>query len=105
VVTKYDHHFGNLTPGFCASLLNAARVQKAMRVLDLATGPGYVAGAAAQHGAEVIGVDFAPNMVAEARTLHPQATFQEADAEAQGATVRWVHGDMCELLFDREFDA
>jgi ubiquinone/menaquinone biosynthesis C-methylase UbiE len=61
--------------------LDAARVQQGLRVLDLATGPGHVA-AAAQRGAKVIGVDFAPNMVAEARKLSPQVPFQVGDAEA-----------------------
>jgi SAM-dependent methyltransferase len=78
---KYNRYFGGLTPGFCTALLEAAGIQKGMRVLDIATGPGYVAGAAATRGAEVIGVDFAPNMVAEARKLHPHATFQDGDAE------------------------
>jgi SAM-dependent methyltransferase len=78
---KYHYHFGSLTPEFCAALLDAAGVRTGRRVLDIATGPGYVAGAAAQRGAAVIGVDFAPNMVAEARRLHPHATFQEGDAE------------------------
>jgi SAM-dependent methyltransferase len=31
--------------------------------------------------------------------------LSRADAEALGATVRWVHGDMRDLPFDREFDA
>lgn len=78
---NYNQHFGTITPEFRAALLDAAGVQKGIRVLDIATGPGYVAGAAAERGADVIGVDFAPNMVAEARKLHPQATFQEGDAE------------------------
>jgi SAM-dependent methyltransferase len=78
---KYNAHFGNITPGFSAALLDAAGVQQGTRVLDIATGPGYVAGAAAQRGAEAIGVAFAPNMVIEARKLHPHATFQEGDAE------------------------
>ena len=79
---KYNDHFGHITPHFCEPLLDAPEVKESTRVLDIATGPGYVAGAAAQRGAEVIGVDFAPNMVAEAQKLHPNVTFQEGDAEA-----------------------
>jgi len=78
---KYDQHFGTITPEFRAALLDAAGVKEGLRVLDIATGPGYVAGAAAARGADAIGVDFAPNMVTEARKRHPQAMFQEGDAE------------------------
>ena len=53
-----------------------------MRVLDVATGPGYVAGAAAQRGATVVAVDFSSSMVAEARRRHPKIPFYEGDAEA-----------------------
>jgi len=79
---KYDRSLGSVTRAFSESLLDAAGVQKGTRVLDVATGPGYVAGAAATRGAEAIGLDFAPNMVAEARRLHPHVMFQEGDAEA-----------------------
>jgi ubiquinone/menaquinone biosynthesis C-methylase UbiE len=78
---KYDQWFGGLTPYFCEHLLNRAQVTEGVRVLDIACGPGYLAGAAAGRGAEATGVDFAPNMLAEARRLHPLATFREGDAE------------------------
>ena len=48
----------------------------------MACGPGLVSAAAAARGARVTGVDFAPNMVAQARNRHPALTFQEGDAEA-----------------------
>jgi SAM-dependent methyltransferase len=79
---KYDGTLGSATAAFSAALLAVAGVQRGTRVLDVATGPGYVAGAAATRGAAAIGLDFAPNMVAEARRLHPHVTFQEGDAEA-----------------------
>ena len=82
VAHKVNDHFGSLTRGFCTALLDAAGVQQGLCVLDLATGPGHVAAAAAQRGAKVIGFDFAPNMVAEARKLYPQVPFQVGDAEA-----------------------
>jgi SAM-dependent methyltransferase len=62
-------------------LLDAAAVGPAMRVLDVGTGPGYVAAAAAARGATAVGVDVAPAMVALARTLHPQVEFVQGDAE------------------------
>src|SRR5262249_19798828 len=79
---EYDRSLGTATAAFSEALLDAAGVQKGVRLLDVATGPGYVAAAAAARGAEAIGIDFSPNMVVEARKLHPQATFQEGDAEA-----------------------
>ena len=54
------------------------------RALDVGTGTG--AGArgirARFSGAEVIGVDLAPAMLAEARRLVPEASFVEGDASA-----------------------
>src|SRR5215470_18730792 len=79
---EYNRSLGTATTAFSEKLLDAAGVQKGARVLDVATGPGYVAAAAAARGAETIGIDFAPNMVVEARRLHPHVTFQEGDAEA-----------------------
>jgi 2-polyprenyl-3-methyl-5-hydroxy-6-metoxy-1,4-benzoquinol methylase len=72
---KYDQRFGHLTPFFCEPLLDGAGVTAGIRVLDIATGPGYVAGAAADRGADVIGIDFAPSMVTAARKLNPNASF------------------------------
>ena len=51
-------------------------------MLDVATGPGYVAAAAAQRGAAVVGVDFSAAMLAEARRHHPGIDFQAGNAEA-----------------------
>ncbi|MSO75392.1 MAG: methyltransferase domain-containing protein [Alphaproteobacteria bacterium] len=63
-------------------LLDAVRLAPGMRLLDVATGPGYGAGQAAERGAEAIGLDFAAAMVAEAQATYPEARFQEGDAEA-----------------------
>jgi len=49
--------------------------------LDVASGPGYAASAAAQQGAQVIGVDFSPAMVAQATRQYPQVEFRVGDAE------------------------
>jgi SAM-dependent methyltransferase len=78
----YGDAFGALTRQTAAALLDAARVAAGMRVLDVATGPGPMAGAAAARGAQVVGLDFSPAMLAEARRHHPGITFREGDAEA-----------------------
>jgi SAM-dependent methyltransferase len=62
-------------------LLDRANVGPGRRVLDLATGPGLVAAAAAERGASVVGVDLSPVMIALASERHPHLAFREADAE------------------------
>jgi len=58
VVAKYHGHLSDLTNQSIDVLLEAAAVRTGSRVLDVATGAGYVAGAAAKRGAEVTGIDF-----------------------------------------------
>jgi SAM-dependent methyltransferase len=83
VADGYRGFFEPVTAGAITSLLDAARVRPGCRVLDVATGPGGVAAAAAGRGAStVIGVDLSPRMVALAASLHPEVEFREADAEA-----------------------
>ena len=78
----YGRVSGALTARFADSLLDAAGVGAGMRVLDVATGPGHVASAAAARGAEPVGVDIAEGMLAVARRDHPQLDFRRGDAEA-----------------------
>jgi len=51
-------------------------------VLDVASGPGYVAAVAAERGAAVTGVDIAETMISLARRLHPGIEFRRGDVEA-----------------------
>jgi SAM-dependent methyltransferase len=78
----YPGGFGTLTALAADPLLDAARVGRGTRVLDVASGPGYVAAAAARRGAIVTGIDFSTEMVALARASHPDIAFREGDAEA-----------------------
>jgi len=77
----YHQAFGSLTTQAIAPLLNAARVKKDVKLLDIASGPGYVAAAAAKCGAVVLGIDFSQAMVEQARLLHPGLEFRQGDAE------------------------
>jgi ubiquinone/menaquinone biosynthesis C-methylase UbiE len=77
----YHRFFGRITGRAIERLLDAAQVGAGTSVLDIATGPGYVAGRAAGRGASVIGTDIAPAMVALARELNPGIAFRQADAE------------------------
>jgi ubiquinone/menaquinone biosynthesis C-methylase UbiE len=78
----YDDYAGRITVQIVEPLLNAASVGPTVKLLDIACGPGYLAGAAAERGAEAIGIDFASSMVAEAQKNFPRARFRDGDAEA-----------------------
>jgi SAM-dependent methyltransferase len=78
----YSRVSGAITERFAGALLEAAGVGAGMRVLDVATGPGHVAAAAAALGAEPVGVDIAEGMLAVARREHPRLDFRSGDAEA-----------------------
>ena len=69
-----------------ARLVDAAKPAADSRVLEVATGPGYVAMAFARHAREVIGVDLteAPLRIAEAKARDrglSNVSFRLADAE------------------------
>jgi len=82
VVATYHKHLSDLTNQSIDALLEAAAIRSGSRILDVATGAGYVAGAAAQRGAEVTGVDFSAPQVRMARERYPTVRFEQADAEA-----------------------
>ena len=81
VASRYDEGFAGVTTQSIEPLLDAAQVGTSVRVLDVACGPGYVAGAAFRRGAWALGVDFSSEMVEEARRRYPGVEFQEGDAE------------------------
>ena len=64
-------------------LLDAAGVDSGTRMLDIGTGPGSVAAAASERGAEATGTDFAEKMVTAAREQHPNLRFEVADVTSQ----------------------
>jgi SAM-dependent methyltransferase len=80
-VSEYEDAFARLTSQAIGPLLDAVDLRRGIRLLDIATGPGYVAAAAAARGARVVGIDFSAPMVARARELNPAIEFQEGDAE------------------------
>jgi SAM-dependent methyltransferase len=59
----YERGFARLTVHAAGPLLDAAGVSIGTRVLDVGTGPGVVAGAAAARGATVTAVDAEPSMI------------------------------------------
>jgi SAM-dependent methyltransferase len=78
----YVDGFGALVSEAVGPLLDETRVRKEDRVLDVGTGPGLVAAAAAKRGADVIGIDFSEAMIAEGRRLHPDIDFRKVAVES-----------------------
>jgi ubiquinone/menaquinone biosynthesis C-methylase UbiE len=82
VTAGYHECFSGITTQSIVALLDAAGVGDGSRVLDVATGPGYVAAAAAERGAAAIGVDFSAAQLALARRQYPSIHFRQGDAAA-----------------------
>jgi ubiquinone/menaquinone biosynthesis C-methylase UbiE len=82
VCAQYHQNFGQITIQSVSALLDAARVKKGSRVLDVCCGAGYAAGLAAERGASALGIDFAPAQVGLARLQYPGVTFEQGDATA-----------------------
>lgn len=82
VVANYHELLSGVTTQAVDALLDAAGVRNGSRALDVATGAGYVAGAAARRGADVTGIDFSAPQVRMARERYPGVRFEQADAEA-----------------------
>ena len=78
----YSDAFGGLTAQTAGPLLDIVGASQGTRLLDVASGPGFIAGAGAVRGAAVVGLDFSAAMIAEARRRQPALTFREGDAEA-----------------------
>lgn len=52
-----------------------------MKLLDIATGPGYVAANALERGCRVVGIDFSDAMIAKARQKFPEIDFWQGEAD------------------------
>jgi SAM-dependent methyltransferase len=77
----YGGLIGAITSRLAESLLDAAGVRSGWRVLDVATGPGYVAERAAARGASAVGIDLAEGMLELARRRVRGVEVLRADAE------------------------
>jgi SAM-dependent methyltransferase len=82
VALGYHDHLSPITTQAIGALLDAAGVRRGTRVVDVGTGAGYAAAAAADRGAEAIGIDFSAAQVALARRRYPSLEFREGDAGA-----------------------
>ncbi|MDF5731236.1 MAG: class I SAM-dependent methyltransferase [Rhizonema sp. PD38] len=96
--TAYDQE-GSRHPREASLLLKSVQLQKGQKILDVATGTGLVAIPAAQvvgPQGYVIGVDFSPGMISQARQKTEAARLQN---------IEFIESDADQLNFgDRSFD-
>ena len=97
--TAYDQEEGSQHPREAALLLSSVPLQEKHRVLDIATGTGLVAIPAAQKVASdghVVGVDFSPGMLEQARRKSKAVGLQN---------IEFIETDAADLNFsDNSFD-
>ncbi len=84
VAEWYNEYLGSedtfQTKVILPNLLRVVAPTKNMRILDLACGQGLFARELAKEGATVVGVDIAPELVAQARTQGGDVTYHVAPA-------------------------
>jgi len=81
-IDGYQRTFARLTAQTVPAMLDAARVSRGCRVLDVCTGHGVLADAALARKAVVSGLDFAEEVVATATRNVPGVAFRRGDAQA-----------------------
>ena len=108
----YHHHWDDLSRQSAEPMLDAARVKNGSTLLDVATGAGYIAAAAANRGAHAIGLDFSQAQVELARSLYPYIEFRQHPVLRgrkydQSGKSGWHYYEACyaaiELLIDHLF--
>ena len=77
----YNSLVGQMTRQAVDALLAAVKARSGVKLLDMASGPGYVAAEATRRDLDAIGTDIAGDMVDEARRRFAKARFEVADAE------------------------
>jgi SAM-dependent methyltransferase len=78
----YDTLAGRVTSRLADHLLDAVEASAETSLLDVATGPGYVAERAVARGAAVVGLDLSEAMLEFARARVADAEFVQGDATA-----------------------
>jgi ubiquinone/menaquinone biosynthesis C-methylase UbiE len=81
-VSAYDTLAGRVTSRLADHLLDAVEAGAGASLLDVATGPGYVAERAVARGAAVVGLDLSEAMLEFARARVAEAEFVHGDATA-----------------------
>jgi SAM-dependent methyltransferase len=84
---------------FAEDALQLARLVPGERVLDVATGPGTLALAAARSGVRVSAIDFSAKMIAELRERARREGIAEIDAQVADATRLPYEDDAFDAVF------
>ena len=71
-----------ITGRVIGALLAAVQAGPGVQLLDVGSGPGDLAAAAAHRGADAVGIDVAPSMVRRAALAHPTIPFRVGSFEA-----------------------
>lgn len=81
VSQEYQDHYSRVTRQTVEPLLDTVGAGSGLRILDVATGPGYGAAAASERGAIGVGIDFSEPQIVMARKQFPNVEFHVGDAE------------------------
>lgn len=102
-MSTYDSAFGYVS-AHGAPLVDLLDPQPGEKIIDLGCGTGAFSAEIAERGAEVLGIDGAPEMVARASTMNPGLSFtigdahdfstsEPFDAVASNAALHWMTRD------------
>jgi len=75
-------------------LMEALKLEKGMKVLDLGSGSGEYTRLLAQRGIKCVGIEIAPSLV----------EYSKKRAKEEGISVEYIQSDMREIKFKEEFD-
>lgn len=86
----YDNQHGFVS-NYGMDLVSLLQPKKGERILDIGCGTGNLANTLHEVGADIVGIDFSTNMIAQAKQKYPHIAFHVADAT--------------KLTYEQEFDA
>jgi ubiquinone/menaquinone biosynthesis C-methylase UbiE len=102
---NYDTLAGQMTRQAVDAVLRAVNIRPSAKLLDVATGPGYVAAEAQRRGADPLGVDFSSDMIEVAagifRTSKSSSVMRKIFATPMQASIQSSVRSACCISLDR----